>query len=61
MFTQFTKLLGAALITSLLSVSTAVSASGSAVYHVTITNITNAINFTPIMVARITVTRIRGH
>jgi len=51
MFTQLNKLLGAALITSLLSVSATVAASGSASYHVTITNITNAINFTPIMVA----------
>lgn len=40
-----------ALAAGLIFASSSVWASGSAVYHVTITNITNGINFTPILVA----------
>lgn len=51
MLNPIQKLLGAVLITSLLSIATTASASGSAVYHVTITNVTYGINFTPILAA----------
>ena|GEM_PF-1662525 len=48
---QIQKLLGAVLITSLMSVVTTASANATAAYHVTITNITCGINFTPNLMA----------
>lgn len=43
--------LAAAAVSGLLMSSTAATADGPASYHVTVTNITNSINFTPILVA----------
>lgn len=51
MFNIFKKAISAAAICSLLLTSSSVLADGSASYHVTITNLTNSINFTPILVA----------
>ncbi|MCP4388550.1 MAG: hypothetical protein GY802_09650 [Gammaproteobacteria bacterium] len=51
MFTILKKLAGAALATSLIVNTPAALASGSATYHVTITNVTHSITFTPILVA----------
>jgi len=51
MFTIFRKLTGAAVIASLVFASSSAFASGSKMYRVTITNITNSIIFTPIVVA----------
>jgi hypothetical protein len=51
MFTILKKLAGAVLAAGLAVNTPAALASGSATYHVTITNITHSINFTPIMVA----------
>ncbi len=50
MFTSMRHALTAAAVSGLLLTSSAASAGGSASYHVTITNITNSINFTPILV-----------
>jgi len=50
MMTTLLKAAGALLVSGLIAASTAV-ASGPATYHVTITNLTNAISFTPILVA----------
>jgi len=50
MMTFSRKVVGAMLLSGLIASSTAL-ASGSATYHVTITNLTNSINFTPILVA----------
>jgi hypothetical protein len=51
MFTSVRHALTAAAVSGLLLSSATVSADGSKVYHVTITNITHSINFTPILVA----------
>ena len=51
MFTIFRKLTGAAVIASFVFASSSALASGSKMYRVTITNITNSITFTPILVA----------
>ena len=51
MFTTLKKVLGALLISGLIVISSSAQASGWASYHVTITNITNAVIFTPILVA----------
>jgi hypothetical protein len=51
MFKPMRNTLTAAAVSSLLMTSTAATADGSAAYHVTITNITNSINFTPILLA----------
>jgi hypothetical protein len=51
MFKPIRYALTAAAVSGLLMSATAVSAGGSASYHVTITNITSSINFTPILVA----------
>ena len=51
MFTIFRKLTGAAIVASLVFTSSSALASGSKMYRVTITNITNSIIFTPIVVA----------
>ena len=48
--TRLRKMAGAALVSALIASSTA-AASGGPAYHVTITNLTNAISFTPILVA----------
>ena len=50
MMTFLRKAVGAMLLSGLIASST-VLASGPATYHVTITNLTNSINFTPILVA----------
>ena len=47
----FRKLTGAAIVASFVFASSSALASGSAYYDVTITNITNSITFTPIVVA----------
>jgi hypothetical protein len=51
MFTIFRKLTGVAIVASLVFASSSALASGSKMYRVTITNITNSIIFTPIVVA----------
>ena len=51
MFTILKKLTGTAIAASLMLASSSALADGSKVYEVTITNITNAIIFTPILVA----------
>jgi len=51
MFTIFRNLTGVAIIASLVFASSSAFASGSGMYRVTITNITNSIVFTPILVA----------
>lgn len=51
MLTMLKKLAAAVLSTGLVVTTPAALASGSATYHVTITNITHSINFTPILVA----------
>jgi len=51
MFTSVRHTLTAAAVSGLLLTSVTASADGPASYHVTITNITNSINFTPILVA----------
>lgn len=51
MFTIFRKLTGVAIVASLVFTSSSALASGSKMYRVTITNITNSISFTPIVVA----------
>ncbi len=51
MFKPMRYALTAAAVSGLLLSSTAATAGGPASYHVTITNITNSINFTPILVA----------
>jgi len=51
MFSTFRKLTGAAIAASLVFASSSALASGSKMYKVTITNITNSITFTPILVA----------
>ena len=51
MFTSVRHALTAAAVTGLLLTSVTASADGPASYHVTITNITNSINFTPILVS----------
>ncbi len=51
MFSILRKSLGFIIVTGLLMSSSAALAGGSPTYHVTITNLTNAINFTPILVA----------
>jgi archaellum component FlaF (FlaF/FlaG flagellin family) len=51
MFSTFRKLTGAAIVASLMFASSSAFASGSKMYRVTITNITNSIIFTPIVVA----------
>ncbi len=51
MFSIFRKLTGAAVVASLMFASSSAFASGSKIYKVTITNITNSITFTPILVA----------
>lgn len=50
MFTSVRHALAAAAVSGLLFTSATASADGAAFYHVTITNITNSINFTPILV-----------
>ena len=50
MFTSVRHALTAAAVSGLLLTSVTASADGPASYHVTITNITNSINFTPILV-----------
>ena len=51
MFTIFRKLTGVAIVASFIFASSSALASGSAYYDVRITNITNSISFTPIVVA----------
>ena len=51
MFTTLKKVLGALLISGLIVISSSAQAGGWPTYHVTITNLTNAIIFTPILVA----------
>ncbi len=51
MFIIFRKLTGVAIVASLVFASSSALASGSKMYRVTITNITNSIIFTPILVA----------
>ena len=51
MFKPMRYTLTAAAVSGLLMTSAAATADGSASYHVTITNITNSINFTPILLA----------
>lgn len=51
MFTLFKPAFRVTLLSILLFVSATASASGNKSYHVTITNLTNAISFTPILVA----------
>ena len=51
MLTTLKKALGALLVSGLIVISSSAQASGWPVYHVTITNITNGIIFTPILVA----------
>ena len=51
MYSIFRKLTGAAIVASFIFASSSAFASGSAYYDVTITNITNSISFTPIVVA----------
>ena len=51
MYSIFRKLTGAAVVASFIFASSSAFASGSAMYRVTITNITNSIIFTPIVVA----------
>lgn len=51
MLTTLKKALGALLVSSLIVISSSAQASGWPTYHVTITNLTNAIIFTPILVA----------
>jgi archaellum component FlaF (FlaF/FlaG flagellin family) len=51
MFKPMRYTLIAAAVSGLFMTSTAATADGSASYHVTITNITNSINFTPILLA----------
>ena len=51
MYSIFRKLTGAAVVASFIFASSSALASGSAYYDVTITNITNSITFTPILVA----------
>lgn len=51
MLTIFKRVLGALLVSSFVVTSSSALASGSAAYHVTITNLTNAITITPILVA----------
>ena len=51
MFSILRKSLNFIIVTGLLVFSSAALASGSPTYHVTITNLTNAISFTPILVA----------
>ena len=51
MLTSMRHTLGAAAISGLLFASTTASANGNIAYHVTITNITNSITFTPILVS----------
>ena len=51
MFKPMRYTLTAAAVSGLFMTSTAATADGSATYHVTITNITNSINFTPILLA----------
>ena len=51
MFSTFRKLTGAAVVASLMFASSSAFASGSKMYRVTITNITNSMIFTPILVA----------
>ena len=51
MFKPMRYALTAAAVSGLLMSSTAATADGPASYHVTVTNITNSINFTPILVA----------
>ncbi len=51
MFTTLRKAAGAMLVSGLMLTASSVLASGPATYHVTITNLTNAISFTPILVA----------
>jgi len=51
MFSEFGKLARALLLAGLTAVSAPALAGGAKVYHVTITNLTNAILFTPILVA----------
>lgn len=51
MFITLRKAAGAMLVSGLMLTASSVLASGPATYHVTITNLTNKINFTPILVA----------
>ncbi len=51
MYSIFRKLTGAAVVASLVFASSSALASGSKMYRVTITNITNSMIFTPILVA----------
>lgn len=51
MFTRLRKVSNLAAITGLILFSSSALSSGAATYHVTITNLTNAISFTPILVA----------
>ena len=51
MLTTLKKALGALLVSGLIVISSSAQASGWPTYHVTITNLTNAIIFTPILVA----------
>ena len=51
MLTTLNKALGALLVSGLIVISSSAQAGGRATYHVTITNLTNAIIFTPILVA----------
>ena len=51
MSTFLTRLSCVAIVTGLMLASSSVLASGSKTYHVTITNLTNSITFTPILVA----------
>ena len=50
MFTLFKPAFRVTLLSILLFASATASASGNKSYHVTITNLTNAISFTPILV-----------
>ena len=51
MFTKLRKLISAAIAAGLVVTSSSALADGSKIYEVTITNITNAVIFTPILVA----------
>jgi hypothetical protein len=51
MLNNFRKIVGTCLVASLMIASSPAMANGYSTYHVTITNLTNSINFTPILVS----------
>lgn len=51
MFNSLRKIAGTCLVATLMATSSSAIASGYSTYHVTITNLTNSINFTPILVS----------